>query len=249
MADPGIVQAEQAPPPSTAWAADLLAAVSEHQDHIDDLTVHAWVAALPGGYPETVSPTDAATDLTAVQALGSSRPALTMRLRRPSAAGAAWRLAVYHRGPAVPLSALLPLLESFGFTVLDERPFRLPAPGSTDPVQLHDVGVAHPILDDPGPGVLRAGPDPGRHDLLTEAVEAVWRGDADIDRLNRLVLGADLPWAQVAVLRAYRRYRRQVGTAFSADYLDRAVVEPRRWPGRCCSTSPPACPVQSGVTA
>ena len=47
--------------------------------------------------------------------------------------------------------------------------------------------------------------------VFTEAFAAVWRGEAENDGFNRLVLGAGLTGREVAVLRAYSKYLRQVG--------------------------------------
>ena len=48
---------------------------------------------------------------------------------------------------------------------------------------------------------------------------AAWRGDAESDWFSPLVLRAGLPWREVAVLRAYARYARQVGVAYGMVYI------------------------------
>jgi glutamate dehydrogenase len=62
------------------------------------------------------------------------------------------------------------------------------------------------------------------HERLTDAVAATWQEHAEADLLNHLVLDAGLTWRDVAVLRAYRRYRRQIGTAYTESYQDEALV-------------------------
>ena len=55
----------------------------------------------------------------------------------------------------------------------------------------------------------------------------VWRGDAENDPFNELILLAELDWRQVSVLRAYAKYYRQTGTTFSANYMaDTLVAHP-----------------------
>ena len=74
-----------------------------------------------------------------------------------------------------------------------------------------------------------------------DAFEAAWRGDAEVDGLNGLVLRAGLTWRQAAVLRAYSRYLRQAGSAFSQDYIQNTLLNAH--PGRrrsCCGCSRPA---------
>ena len=66
-------------------------------------------------------------------------------------------------------------------------------------------------------------------------------GDAEDDVFNRLVLLAGLSWREVALLRAYSRYLRQVGTPFSQTYIaDDARRAPRdRAPARRAVRRPP----------
>ena len=52
-----------------------------------------------------------------------------------------------------------------------------------------------------------------------DAFSAVWRGDAESDGFNALVLEAGLTWRQVTVLRALAKYLRQTQATFSQDYV------------------------------
>jgi glutamate dehydrogenase len=45
------------------------------------------------------------------------------------------------------------------------------------------------------------------------------RGDAENDAFNRLVLTAGLPWRDVALLRAYARYLKQIRLGFDLGYI------------------------------
>jgi glutamate dehydrogenase len=57
-----------------------------------------------------------------------------------------------------------------------------------------------------------------------DAFLAVWRGEAESDLLNGLVLDLGLDWREVGVIRAYTRYLRQAGLTFSQRYIERAIV-------------------------
>src|SRR5581483_2005321 len=59
---------------------------------------------------------------------------------------------------------------------------------------------------------------------FTQAFAAVWRGEAENDGFNRLVLGAGLTAREVAILRAYSKYLRQVGSAFSQAYMEQTLA-------------------------
>jgi glutamate dehydrogenase len=54
---------------------------------------------------------------------------------------------------------------------------------------------------------------------LEEAFLSVWRGETDNDSYNRLVTNAGLSVREATVLRAYARYLRQAGIAYSQEYI------------------------------
>ena len=84
---------------------------------------------------------------------------------------------------------------------------------------------------------------------LHRAFAALMVGDVEADGFNRLILRAGLTTRDVAVLRAYAKYLRQIGFAFSQQYIEstlanhptlvrpssscstRASIRPRRRPG------------------
>ncbi len=61
-------------------------------------------------------------------------------------------------------------------------------------------------------------------DLFQNAFAAVWFGEAENDGFNQLVLAAGLDWRQVAVLRTYAKYFKQIGFTFSQEYIETALV-------------------------
>ncbi len=107
----------------------------------------------------------------------------------------------------------MPLLENMGVRVLDQRPYEVPTDHGL--VWIHDFGLR------PAGGDLEADDVKG---VFTEAFAAAWRGEAENDGFNRLVLGAGLTAREVAVLRAYSKYLRQVGSAFSQAYMERTLA-------------------------
>ena len=52
-----------------------------------------------------------------------------------------------------------------------------------------------------------------------EAFQRIWAGEADNDAFNRLIIGANLDWREVAMLRAYARYLKQIRFGVSQDYM------------------------------
>ena len=176
----------------------------------------AWADWFPPSYRDVVAPEGAVGDVIQLEALFSGdegiRIVLTGRASGP-AAGSPVRLKVFTAGPGVELSGFLPILESLGLWAVEDQPYAL---GDDGRAHLHDFGVT-----DPG-GSLDVERDGAR---LAAAALALWHGRAEVDSLNRLVLRSDMAWDDVAVLRAYRRYRSQVGTSFTTAYVDEVLVE------------------------
>ncbi len=56
-----------------------------------------------------------------------------------------------------------------------------------------------------------------------EAFAASYGGRSEPDRFNALVMGADLGWRQVGILRAIGRYLRQTGSTYSQTYVAQAL--------------------------
>ncbi len=166
---------------------------------------------LPPGYREVTAPPTAVTDLELLSSLDAGDdPSLRLELRTGHAGGL--RLVAAKRGAPLELSSFLPILESLGLTVVDEVPHRL-VPGAGGTLTLHDFG-------------LRAdGVDPHRDgERITAAIRAAWRGHLEVDTLNQCVVTARIDWPDIGVLRTYRRYRRQLGTAYTTSYVDQIVV-------------------------
>ncbi len=216
---------------TTDWTGSLVALVGPPgQDEAE-----RFASRVPASYRERVTPELAATDLRQVGALehddgvsshdagagpGGQGPEMGGAHRllvRPDPDGGekAFRLRRYGRR-SVELSTWLPVLESFGLVVVEAVPMLVGA---------YDAGASAVHIDDFGvrlsTGSFAPGPDASR---LVDALEAVSSGRADTDSLNRLIIAAGLTWPQVAVLRSYRRYRRQAGSTAADAQLDDPLV-------------------------
>jgi glutamate dehydrogenase len=202
-----------------SWTDELSAHLHDLLDHGEADRLLATVAhRLPRAYRDTVSPDRAISDLLLLDRLFHGEHELLVDLQEDDREGTA-RLKAVKRGRPLELSSFLPILESLGLIVTEEIPHRLTedSPRKDDlsaaKAQLHDFGVRTEGLD-----VTEDGP------RVADAVLAVWRGHLEVDSLNRLVILAGLGWRDVALLRAYRRYRRQVGTAYTPEYVNDAIV-------------------------
>ena len=60
---------------------------------------------------------------------------------------------------------------------------------------------------------------------LEDTLHAVWRGDAESDDFNRLVIGAGLAWRDITILRAVGKFLRQAAMTFSLAYMQQALAK------------------------
>jgi len=182
----------------------------------------SFARRIPSGYAERTDPAVAATDIVELDALAESGPpgaraAVRMAVQPDPDPGAGmFRLRLYGRR-AMELSSFLPILESFGLTVVEAVPHHIAATDGGRPLHLDDFG-----LRARGRSAFEPATDGPR---LLAAIQAAWQGESAVDSLNRLVVGAGVDWPDVVVLRAYRRYRRQVGSPWSDQQLDDPLVE------------------------
>jgi glutamate dehydrogenase len=201
------------------WNDDLSDALVDQFGEERGLLLHQRYAdAFPASYQGDFSARTAVSDVRRLEAVRSSQngSGLGMHLYRPleSLAGEP-RLTLYRSGEPLTLSDVLPLLENMGMQVVDQRPYQV-RPADGPPVWIYDYGLRwadHLDLD--------AG---GVRERLAEGLSAVWRGEVENDRFNRLVLSAGLRAREVTVLRAYARYLRQAGTTFSRDFMAGALA-------------------------
>jgi glutamate dehydrogenase len=169
-----------------------------------------FASRLPHAYRESTDAPEAVADVRLLERHRREDRDLLVAIRPSDDAGLA-RIKAIKRGDALVLSAFLPILESLGLEVVEEVPYRLVGGDTT----LHDFGVR---LSSGALDADRLGPG------LASAIHAAWAGHLSVDSLNRLIVCAGMGWHDVALLRAYRRYRRQVGTMHTPEYVNDVLV-------------------------
>jgi glutamate dehydrogenase len=103
-----------------------------------------------------------------------------------------------------------------GLRVLHERPSEfVTAQGST--FWLHDFRVQPTEAGDLDPDQVGS--------AFQDMFARVWRGEAENDGFNQLVLRAGLNWRQVEVLRTCCKYLLQIGIPFSQAYMEQTLVQ------------------------
>jgi glutamate dehydrogenase len=193
-----------------SWVDDLRNALIATQGEETGLdTFRVWAGAFPPAYQDDFDASEALVDLPRIELLGESRPLaarLTIAVDRLD-------LKLYGIGAQPSLSDVLPHLSNLGVIVDDEHPYEL-APRGLDARWVKWFRLHAPTGTVVDPDALR---------LFEEAFLAVVDGRAEDDAFNGLVLTAGLAWREVALLRAFGRYLRQVGTRFSQTYIAGAL--------------------------
>jgi glutamate dehydrogenase len=175
-----------------------------------------YADALPEVYKDAYSPYEAAKDLAKLELLeepGQLEMHLFRRRRDGVRDESDVRFKVFRYGEPMVLSAVLPVLHSLGVRVTEEHPYQIRR--ADGQIYLYDFGLRPPA---------------GARDLtevrphVENAFSATWRGEAEVDGFNELVLRAGLTWRHVVVLRAYAKYLRQAGTVFSQEYMESTLA-------------------------
>jgi len=196
------------------WGDRLMGAVKGGSIAQD--TAEHYADAFSGAYKQAVPPDRAIEDIAIIEELHDDSVKLVLAdSGEPGVSHLTW----YLGGRSASLSDLLPMLQSMGVTVLEERPFTVVRPDGL-PVWIYQFKVA------PHRGIPEPPEGPEREDAaqrFADAVTAIWHGHVEIDRFNELVLRAGLTWQQVAVLRAYAKYLKQAGFPYSQAHIESVV--------------------------
>ena len=116
---------------------------------------------------------------------------------------------LYHARASIPLSGVLPMLENMGVTVATDRSYEIKGPTA---VWIHEFQLKHEEGEAFDVDAVRA--------KFHDAFAQIWSGAVENDGFNRLVLRARLAAREILVLRAYCRYLRHLGMAFSQSYME-----------------------------
>ncbi|MFG1792706.1 NAD-glutamate dehydrogenase [Nocardia sp. NPDC049149] len=197
---------------------------------VEPAVLQDYAAAYPAAYQQDHDPARALADLRRLDRLGDD-DIDTYLYRQPDAPAGEWRFALY-AGAGISLSRVMPMLQSLGVEVIDERPYAVALQAGT-PRWIYDFGLRVP--QGPARTTLARRPSADQadadefsdsvvHQRISAAVGAMWQDMVEIDGLNELVLRAGLAWRPIAVLRAYAQYLQQAGFAYSFGNITRVLL-------------------------
>jgi glutamate dehydrogenase len=170
---------------------------------------HKYANAFPPGYCSDFKPRGAIEDIRIVEGLKGDDIGMSL-YRSTSNADGLLRFRLLHCDEPLPLYDIIPVLENFGLKVESEHPYGIECENG-DSFWIHEFTLNVSLFSSADFDL-----DNG---LFQDAFLQIWLGEAENDSFNRLILGAGLAWREIAMLRAYAQYMKQIQFGFSNDYI------------------------------
>ncbi len=166
--------------------------------------VSRYAAAFPPSHRAAYSIEEAAQDMLALLDMERDHSRVCRLISDNDLDPTTLNLKVYNQGGAIPLSNVVPVLENFGFDVMEQVPTAL---SGGELAYIHDFHLR-----------LRGKADSAtilsRRSIIEAALSQVLGGEAENDVFNQLITLAGLEPNTVIWLRAWYRYLRQTGFAY-----------------------------------
>ncbi|WP_419536661.1 NAD-glutamate dehydrogenase [Endozoicomonas sp.] len=196
---------------ASSWSDDLRESALEAFGEVrGNKLLSRFVDGFSAAYQEAFKPQSAVTDIRHFEMMNANRPLSMGFYQSLNDSDNQVHLKLYHYIEPLPLADQIPIIENLGLRVLGEYPYLVHS-SSDEKIWIHDFQLSFDArinLD-----LQKVG------SIFQEAFEKIWFGEAENDRFNRLVLSAGLSWRQVAMLRAYSRYLKQIRVGFSQSYI------------------------------
>ncbi len=173
-----------------------------------------WARAFPAGYQERYTTGEAVTDTIYLQGLSDDAPVNVRAYQRLEDDESHFCFKLYTRAEkAIPLSDILPVLGNMGLKTLEEYGYH---------VRSKTIGTywVHEFILKLPRGHASAFAD--FRDEFEQTLLALWYGKTEDDGFNALALTGQ-SWREVALLRAFCRYRVQSGLDPSPDIQQAAL--------------------------
>ncbi len=174
--------------------------------------------AFPTGYREAYLPKQSLHDIRKIENVLKT-DAIDLDLYRPRDCEThQMRLKMFSPHKPITLSDILPMLENMGLRVISELPFEIQPARVRHKVFIHDFLLEMDGNIDILKNGLKIKP------LFEEAFARIWRKEMEDDSLNRLVLGGQMAWREITILRTYVRYMQQMRYALSRPMVESALT-------------------------
>ncbi|TGD74788.1 NAD-glutamate dehydrogenase [Mangrovimicrobium sediminis] len=170
----------------------------------------------PAGYRDDFDPRMAVADIRKLLTLRNGEQLAMSLYRQPEDSDQMLRLRLYHAGSSLPLSDVLPILENLGLRVVSERPYGIRT-SDGDAYWVQEFSMLYCLSQEIDLEEVK--------DEFEDAFARIWFGEAESDSFNRLLIGTRLNWREIALLRAYARYLRQLNFPYSVEYIAETTAD------------------------
>jgi len=174
-----------------------------------------WAGGFPASYTEMFSPRRAAIDLEHISAASTDNDLNMSFYRALEEDESTLHFKLFYPDQPLPLSDVMPIFDNLGFRVLGEHPFEV-TDRNNKTVWIHDFTLyAHggTVID-----IHRVRP------IFEELFHRVWYGEAENDAFNRMLITSYMSWREIALLRTYARYMRQIRFSNSQTFISNTLV-------------------------
>ena len=193
---------------ATPWDSRLFGVLTEafSEERAEQLFAR-YSHAFEADYQAWATPKRARRDISHLELLTAERPVTATVFEYKGDL----YLRLYQIGNII-LSDALPVLDNFGLVVIDQFADHV-GPADRDSLDMDTFRLQGAFGLEPAQILERS-------EQLVHAIEAVFTGQCQDDRLNGLVLRAGLNWKDVDLIRAYRGHLNQLGLRLTGNALD-----------------------------
>ncbi len=201
---------------TNVWADGLREAMElAARDAASEAIAARFADAFPPAYINSYSASTAVRDITHVETCLNGDGIALELFRAEGAPANQLQLKCFTRDLNAELSAIIPLLEHMGCTVVNATPYVITPLAPLMPVLLRNFTLRIHGIEQLALDTERA--------RIEDAILAIWRGQVDNDALNALVFTANLSARDVSILRAYSRYLQQLNFPYSQQLIASAL--------------------------
>ncbi len=127
----------------------------------------------------------------------------------------AFHLKIYNPKVQISLSKIMPILDNLGATVIDEHTYQVSPKGEKDSIWIHRfrfvIASSRPNLKD-------------IKDNFEQALSQIWSEKVQNDKINELIILANINCRQAVLLRTYIKYLQQIRFSYSQIYVQEALA-------------------------
>ncbi len=208
------------------WNDDLREAVAAKFENEKHITLFAkYQHAFSVSYINRFDPKRAAIDIARVEeCLDKNSIIFNLYRSSDSLSEEISELKIYNPQKELILSEIMPVLESFGFNVIQEHTYVVSPEEDDRRAPQKKVWIHYFHLN-----LSKSGHKFSEKTKINfeKTIALIWQNVLDVNMLNRLVVAADLDWKQVYLLRAYTKYIYQTGFRYSQAYISDVLVKYR----------------------